>query len=345
MKTLLLVTDAWFPQVNGVVTVLSTLVRGLEKRGWKVVVIHPELFNTVPFPLYPEVPLALFPGKKIQRLFREVKPDYVHIAVEWILGPSARRYCLKHNIPFTTSYHTNFRLYAQRYFRLIAPFAGFIADAYMRWFHGKAAKMLVSNETLRSQLSLRGYKHMVIWPFGVNTELFKRNPRPNIDPGLKGPIFVYFGRIAKEKNIEEFLDAKLPGSKLVIGGGPYCDYLQKKYNGVAKFVGYKKGQELVDWLSVCDVYVFPSRSETFGLTVLEALASGLPVAGHNTIGPGDILTDGVDGYISEDLAEAATKCLTLSRDMCRTKALHYSWDVSIDKFIDHQVLVDYSKVR
>lgn len=345
MKTLLLVTDAWMPQVNGVVTVLSTLVRGLEKRGWKVVVIHPELFTTVPFPLYPEVPLALFPGRKIRQIFREVRPDYVHIAVEWILGPSARRYCIKHGIPFTTSYHTNFRHYAERYLPLIAGIAGAFADAYMRWFHGRAAKMLVSNETLRGQLAARGYKHMVIWPFGVDTALFKRNEASPIDPGLKKPIFVYFGRMAKEKNIEEFLEAKLPGSKLVIGGGPYKDYLESKYSGVAKFVGYKKGQELVDWLSVCDVYVFPSRSETFGLTVLEALACGLPVAGHDTIGPGDILTRGVDGFVSENLAEAAVRCLDLSRDACREKALQYSWDVSVEKFMEHQIQVDYSSLR
>ncbi|OGN16936.1 MAG: hypothetical protein A3C88_00355 [Candidatus Yanofskybacteria bacterium RIFCSPHIGHO2_02_FULL_50_12] len=343
MKTFLLVTDAWTPQVNGVVTVLSTLVRGLEKRGWKVVVIHPELFKTIPFPLYPEVPLALFPGKKIRQVFEEIKPDYVHIAVEWVLGPSARRYCIRNNIPFTTSYHTNFRLYAALYLRPIAGLAGYLADVYMRWFHGGAARMLVSNETLRDELAQRGYKNLVVWPFGVDTERFKRNEESKIDPELAKPIFVYFGRIAKEKSIEEFLDLKLPGSKLVIGGGPYRDYLESKYGNAAKFVGYKKGQELVDWLSVCDVYVFPSRTETFGLTVLEALACGLPVAGHDAIGPKDILTEGIDGYISEDLAEAAVKCLPLSKEACRKKALQYSWEVSIDKFIEHQVQIQYAE--
>lgn len=345
MKTFLLVTDAWAPQVNGVVTVLSTLMRGLEKRGWRVVVVHPELFTTIPFPLYPEVPLALFPGRKIRKIFRETKPDYVHIAVEWILGPSARRFCIANNIPFTTSYHTNFRLYAARYLPLIAPFASWFADMYMRWFHGAATRMLVSNETLRKQLEARGFTNMAIWPFGVDTELFKRNDASKVDPGLKHPIFVYFGRLGKEKNIEEFLEAKLPGSKLVIGGGPYRDHLEKVYGDSAKFVGYKRGQELVDWLSVCDVYVFPSRTETFGLTVLEALACGLPVAGHDEIGPGDILTNGVDGYVSENLAEAAAKCLSLSRGACREKALQYSWDVSIDKFISYQIQVDYSQTR
>lgn len=347
MKKLLLVTDAWLPQVNGVVTVLSTLVKGLEKRGWEVVVIHPELFKTVPFPLYPEVPLALFPGRKIREVFEKEQPDYVHIAVEWVLGPVARRYCIKHKIPFTTSYHTNFRLYAQRYLPLIAPIAGFGADVFMKWFHGRAEKMLVSNETLAGQLSTRGYKNIVIWPFGVDTDLFTRNESSPINPGLPKPIFVYFGRIAKEKSIEEFLEADLPGSKLVIGGGPYKDYLEAKYGNRAKFIGYKKGQELVDWLSVCDVYVFPSRTETFGLTVLEALACGLPVAGHDAIGPRDIITNGTDGYVSENLAGAAVKCLSLSHEACRAKALQYSWDESVEKFIAHQVQVPreiYSKL-
>src|SRR3989338_5835590 len=316
MKTLLLVTDIWMQQVSGIATVLAATVHGLEKRGWRVVVIHPGLFKTMPFPLYPEIPLALFPGRKIRKIFEETKPDHVHIAVEWMLGPSARRYCIRNNIPFTTAYHAN---------------------AYMRWFHDRAEKTLVSNETLRAQLAARGFKNLVVWPFGVDTELFRRNESSTIDTGLPKPIFVYFGRIAKEKSIEEFLDAPLPGSKLVIGDGPYRGHLESKYGRIARFVGYKKGQELVDWLSVCDVYVFPSRSETFGLTVLEGFACGLPVAAHDAMGPKDIVTNGVDGYISENLAEVAVKCLSLSREACRKKALQYSWDLSVEAFMSHQV--------
>ncbi len=336
MKTLLLVTDAWSPQVNGAAIILSRLVTNLEKKNWKIVVIHPELFKTIPSPFYPEVPLALFPGKKIKQIFEETRPDFVHIAVEWTIGLSARRFCLKNNIPFTTAYHTNFRLYARYYLGILGPIAGYFADLYMRWFHGAAVKTLVSNEILRDELEGRGYKHLVVWPFGVDTEFFKRNEASSVTPNLPRPIFVYFGRLAKEKSVEEFLDAKISGSKVVIGDGPNRSFLEKRAAPDVKFVGYKKGQELVDWLSVCDVFVFPSRTETFGLTVLEALACGLPVAGHDVIGPKNVLTEGVDGYISEDLGDAATKCLTLSKDACRKKALQYTWGISIEKFIEHQ---------
>lgn len=339
MKSLLLVTDTWQPQVSGIVTVLTAITNRLEKRGWSVTVVHPGLFRAIPFPLYPEIPLALFPGRTIREIFEKTKPDYVHIATEWVLGSSARRHCIRHGIPFTTSYHTNFRHDAAVYMKPVAPLASYLADSYMRWFHGRASKTLVSNSTLRDELSARGFKNLVLWPFGIDTDLFTRNETSKIDPGLKRPIFVYFGRIGKEKSIEEFLEAQLPGSKLVIGGGPYKEYLESKYGAVAKFVGYKRGQELVDWLSVCDVYVFPSRSETFGLTALEALACGLPVAAHDEMGPKDTVTDGVDGYISENIAEAAAKCLSLTRDACRKKALQYSWDNSVKAFISYQVQI------
>ncbi|MBI4079682.1 glycosyltransferase family 1 protein, partial [Candidatus Kaiserbacteria bacterium] len=333
MKTLLLVTDIWTPQVSGIATVLTSLVARLERRGWKVVVIHPGLFGTIPFPLYPEIRLSLFPGRKIREIFQATKPDYVHIAVEWMLGPSARRYCVKNRIPFTTAYHANVHKNAYVYLWPFGGIASYLAGIYMRWFHGAAERMLVSNETLRAELAARGHKNVVVSPFGVDTELFKRNEKSAVDPELTRPIFVYFGRIAKEKSIEEFLEAKLPGSKLVIGDGPYRKHLESKYGTAAKFVGYKRGQELVDWLSVCDVYVFPSRTETFGLTVLEALACGIPVAGHDAIGPKDILTTGVDGYISEDITNAAIKCLSLSKEACREKALRYSWDAAAEKFM------------
>jgi glycosyltransferase involved in cell wall biosynthesis len=340
-QKLLLVTDAWHPQVNGVVTVFSALVRTLERRGWKVLVVHPEMFRTVPFPLYPEVPLAFFPKKKVEEIFRTFKPDYVHIAVEWTLGRSARTYCLKRGIPFTTSYHTNFRLYAAHYFPWIAAPAGWLADRYMRWFHRKAHRTLVSNATLESELAECGYEHLAVWPFGVDTERFTRMAHPRVGTNLEHPVFVYFGRIGKEKSIDEFLEAKLPGTKLVIGDGPYRASLERRYGHAATFIGYQKGPDLVEWLSVCDVSVFPSRTETFGMTILEALSCGIPVAGHDVIGPRDVITNGVDGFISDDLADAARRCLTLSREACRKTALRHSWDRSADEFISHQVQVRY----
>lgn len=335
-KKLLLVSDAWHPQVNGVVTVLSALVKVLEARGWSVTIVHPGLFWSVPLPFYPEVRFALFPGRKLKKIFSTVKPDYVHIAVEWTLGLSARNFCVRRNIPFTTSYHTNFRLYASYYLRSVSSLAAGSADQYMRWFHSGAERTLVSTDTLKQELAGRGYKNLALWHFGVDTEIFKRNLSTTVEPGLPRPIFVYFGRVSMEKSVEEFLKAKLPGSKLVIGDGPLRRTLEKTYMD-AKFVGYKKRHELVDWLSACDVCVFPSRTETFGLSILESLACGIPVAAHDVLGPKDIITDGVDGYLSDDLAAAAVKCLSLSSDDCRTKAVRFSWESSVDTFLAQQV--------
>ena len=334
MKKLLIVTDAWFPQVNGVVTVFDRISTLLRVRGIEVVVVHPELFDrTFPLPLYPEVPMAILPGKRMREIFLREKPDYVHIATEWTLGLSARWLCLQNKIPFTSSYHTNFPLYAAHYFRygfLLSP----IASMYMRWFHKPAQSLLVSNESLKQQLISDGFHNVNVWPFGIDTDLFKRDETnvPDEAKTLVHPVFVYFGRVCKEKGIEEFLQLSLPGTKLVIGDGPLRIPLEKKYADKATFIGYRRGQELVNWLSACDVCVFPSRTETFGLVVLEALACGLPVAAHNVLGPKDSITHDVDGYLSEDLQDAAIKCLPLSRTDCRQKALHYSWETSADVF-------------
>jgi glycosyltransferase involved in cell wall biosynthesis len=337
MKKLLIITDAWFPQVNGVVTVFDRIASLLRARGVEVLIVHPEMFaHSFPLPLYPEVPMTLFPGKKMRDIFKREKPDYVHIATEWTLGLSARWLCIQNNIPFTSSYHTNFPLYAAHYFKygfLLSP----IASLYMRWFHRAANELLVSNESLKQKLLSEGFRNVNVWPFGIDTVFFKRDESriPEAAKMLAHPIFVYFGRVGKEKGIEEFLRLSLPGTKLVIGDGPLRAKLEKEYAQSAMFVGYKRGQELVDWLSACDVCVFPSRTETFGLVVLEALACGLPVAAHDVLGPRDTITHDVDGYLSEDLQDAAIKCLPLSRADCRQKALHYSWETSADVFLHY----------
>ncbi len=327
MKTLLLVTDAWRPQTNGVVAAYEKMCEGMRQRGYKVVVIHPGLFKTIPLPFYPEIRLALFPRRRLRQIFTREKPDFVHIPVPGTLGLAGRALCKEKEFLFTTCYHTHIAHYIDvrlRYF--FKP-----AYAFLRWFHNSGSATMAATEGLMRELEAHGFTNVVLWPLGVDTELFQRNPAPAL-PSLTKPVFVYMGRIAIEKSLDEFLDADLPGTKLIIGDGPDRARLERKYSDRAMFVGYKRGQELVDWLSLCDVFVFPSRTETFGLAIIEALAVGLPVAAHDCMGPRDIITHGVDGYLSEDLQGAALKCLTLNRDACRNKALRYSWERSAAVF-------------
>jgi glycosyltransferase involved in cell wall biosynthesis len=328
MKKILLVTDAWSPQTNGVVRVLHALVPILQARGHDVWVIEPNQFITIPLPLYREIRLSLFAGARIEHVLDEFKPDAVCIVTEGPLGWAARSVCQRRNIPFVSWYHSHFPLYVDaRLHGLLHP-----VIALIRRFHSAASHTMVSTLTLKKTLELQGYKNLILMPLGVDVELFKRNPEPEL-PKLASPVFVYFSRLAIEKNPEEFLRLSLPGTKLVIGDGPMRKQLEAKYGSTHTFVGYKFGQELVDWLSLADVFVFPSRTETFGLVALEALACGLPVAAHKVMGPGDIVTEGKDGYLSDDLASAAQRCLALSREDCRAKALQYSWERSADALI------------
>jgi glycosyltransferase involved in cell wall biosynthesis len=330
MKRITIVTDAWEPQINGVVVVLRHLIPALERNGYEVTVIHPGLFRfRVSLPTYPEIKLALCAPGRMRRLLNAAKPDHVHVMTEGPLGFMARRACLRNGLSFTTSYETQFPLYAELRLRgLAAP-----SWRYLRWFHGAAARTMVPTESIRAELRAHGFRNLAIWPRGVDTDLFKPSKRGS--EGLARPCFVYVGRLAVEKNVEEFLRLDLPGSKLVIGDGPDRERLESRYGERARFVGYKTGQELVDAISCGDVFVCPSRTETFGLTVVEALACGVPVAAHDAAGPRDILSPGIDGIIGDDLKQAALACLPLAKDACRTKALHYSWDRSASIFESH----------
>lgn len=334
MARILIVTDAWFPQVNGVVTVIDALSKNLERQGHTVSIMHPGLFHSIPFFFYPEVPLTYASTEHIQAFFDKHKPDYIHIATEWMLGLNVRRWCISHNIPFSTSYHTNFPLYVKHYLPFAKSLLSVVAYGYMRWFHSAAYITLVSTKTLQSELARKRFPHIAVWPFGIDTDLFVRAEVP-LDPRLTKPVFMFLGRLAKEKSIEEFLKLELPGSKLVIGDGPEREHLESTYGKGALFVGYQKGPDLVRWLSQATVCVFPSRTETFGLSMVEALSCGIPVAAHKVLGPQDIITHGVDGYLSEDLGEAAMQCLKLSPEACREKALNYSWENSTKIFLKH----------
>ena len=332
---LLIVTDAWHPQVNGVVVTLTKIKQILEADGLQVSLLHPGLFYSVPLPIYPEIRLSIFSGRALRRILKAEQPIHIHIATEGPLGLTARLFCTRHRIPFTTSFHTHFQLYAfVRFPRLLGP-----AHAYLRWFHSGAHRTMVATRGLKRALEASDFRNLVLWPLGVDCERFVRNPSPKVPP-LPKPVFTYFSRLAREKSPEEFLRLSLPGTKLVIGDGPERAKLEAKYGTSAVFVGSKRGQELVDWLSLSDVVVVPSRTETFGLVILESLACGVPVAAHDVMGPRDIITHGVDGYLDDDLATAALSSLRLSSDACRRTALQYSWESSAQAFLRNLVTTE-----
>jgi glycosyltransferase involved in cell wall biosynthesis len=314
-----LVTDAWHPQVSGVVTALEKTKQHLERAGCEVVVIHPGLFRSVPLPWYPEVRLAVLPWRAMRRLLMGGAPDYVHIATEGPLGWSARALCRQYGWRFTTSYHTHFHLYAHARVRpLLRP-----VRTLLRVFHSAATRTMAATPSLERELEAGGFSNVALWPLGVDAGLFVRRPAPHMS-SLPKPVFVFFGRLAPEKSPDEFLKLDLPGTKLVIGDGPERGRLQARFGTEALFVGYQHGQDLVDWLSLSDVMVFPSRTDTFGLVILEALACGIPVAAHDVMGPRDIIDSGVDGVLGADLGEAAlASCrsiaATAARRRCATR--------------------------
>lgn len=334
MDKILIVTDVWTPKVDGIVTSLKKTMEILEKKGIKVIIVHPGLFWTIPLFFYSEIKLSFFSSRKIKKMIKLEQPDYIHIATEGPLGFIARMICVRKNIPFTTSYHTHLPLYAK--IRIDMSFS--VAYLYLRWFHKQAKTTFVSTKSLKNELELHKFNHLTVAPLGVDSDLFTRNIKSKIST-LQKPVFVYFGRIAVEKNVEDFLRCELPGTKLIIGDGPDRAMLENKYGKNNLFIGYKKEQDLVDWLSMCDVFVCPSRTETFGLVILEALSCGIPVAAYKVTGPEDIITNGLDGYLGDNLADSAKKCLTLSTIACREKALLYSWESYVDTFIKNQVKI------
>ncbi len=251
MRRIILVTDAWHPQVNGVVTVFATLCPLLEKRGYVVSVIHPGLFSTIPLPLYPEIRLAVFSWWRVRKLIAEMQPDAVHIATEGPLGLAARAACRARDIPFTTSYHTHFQQYIDVRFKFFSS----IVYRLMRWFHNGAASTMVATASLQSELEAYGFKNVVLWPLGVDTERFVRNPTPTFPP-LTKPVFVFFSRLAPEKSPEEFLALDLPGTKLVIGDGPDRPRLESRYGKTARFVGYCRATALrFSWERSADIFL------------------------------------------------------------------------------------------
>lgn len=315
---ILIVTDAWMPQVNGVVTTLSRVGRALVEDGHEVLFIAPDRFRTVPCPTYPEIRLALWPRRRFERLVRAFRPDAIHVATEGPLGHAARRYCLRHGLPFTSAYHTQF----PQYLRLRFPIPLAVSHGYLRRFHRPAARTLVPTESVRRELVARGYEHVVLWSRGVDSELF--HPRPKDFLRAPRPVAMYVGRVAVEKHLDAFLALDLPGSKYVVGQGPDLEMLRRKYPQ-ARFVGAKFGEELAAYLAAADVFVFPSRTDTFGLTMLEAMASGVPVAAYPVTGPKDVVRHGETGILDEDLRAAVLRALELDPARCVAYARRYTW--------------------
>jgi glycosyltransferase involved in cell wall biosynthesis len=327
---LLVATDAWHPQVNGVVRTYERLAQEAPKQGCEVSLLAPNLFRTLPCPTYPEIRLALVTPGAISRHVDAVHPDFIHIATEGPIGLMTRRYCRKMHRPFTTSYHTRFPEYVSA--RLPIPEDWFYA--LQRRFHNSAAGTFVATKSVADDLTARGFNRLMPWSRGVDTELFK--PRKVRLYGEK-PVFLYVGRVAVEKNIKAFLDLDLPGRKVVIGSGPQSAELTRLYPD-ALFPGPRQGEELAQAYASADVFVFPSITDTFGLVLLEALASGVPVAAFPVSGPRDVITDPRAGALGSDLRAAALAALKLDRTHARAHALTYTWENSARQFIDNMLI-------
>lgn len=328
---LLLVTDAWAPQVNGVVRTLETVVEQLRGRGDEVEVVHPGLFRTVPCPTYPEIRLALAPGRGLEQAWERFQPDAVHIATEGPLGMAARRACLRRKQPFSTAFHTRFPEYVHARTRIPAS----LSYRVMRWFHGPAERVMVATETVQRDLEHHGFGNCVRWSRGVDTAAFSPEGPRALE--LEGPVFLYCGRVAVEKNIEAFLALDLPGTKLVVGDGPARASLERRFPD-AVFAGMQRGADLAAHYRSADVFVFPSRTDTFGLVMLEALASGLPVAAYPVSGPLDVVGGTDVAVLDEDLGRAARAALDLDPARCRAFAEEHSWARCADLFRSYLAL-------
>lgn len=341
---LTLITDAWFPQVNGVVRTLDTVIGHLKEQGVDVDILSPEDFKTYPCPTYPEIRLALFPGSVIRERISTFQPDAIHIATEGPLGFSARRFCKRHDLAFTTAYHTKFPEYVN--LRTGLPLKWLYG--LMRRFHNASSAVMVATRSIALELESHGIKNIKSWSRGVDLELFKPYPKDGIEGlnHLPRPFLLYVGRVAVEKNINAFLDLDVDGTKIVIGDGPQLESLQKEYPDV-QFLGKKTGEELARHYAIGDVFVFPSRTDTFGLVNLEALASGVPVAAYPVPGPIDIIGakghgtrddfDQAIGAVNEDLSLAVQEALKCQSEDCRTYAEFYSWGACAKLFTKHLV--------
>jgi len=324
-----IITDAWEPQVNGVVRTLQSVRAVLEREGHRVLVISPDKFLSLPCPTYPEIRLAVTRVATVGNMLEEFQPEAIHLATEGPLCVAARRWCIRHGFPFTTAYHTQFPDY-------VSARSGVPAEwvwRYIKWFHAPAAAILASTPSIRQSLVDHGLTQVRHWGRGVDLANFRPGAEPHpAMAGLAGPVQLYVGRVAIEKNLEAFLDSRHPGTKVVVGDGPARATLEARYPE-ARFLGALFGPELARAYAAADVFVFPSKTDTFGLVMIEALACGVPVAGYPVTGPIDILTPEV-GATSTDLDQAIAEALTKDRAACAAYGAGFTWEVSARQFVE-----------
>lgn len=325
---IMIVTDAWEPQVNGVVRTLKQTMHELKKLGHEIEMITPLEFKTVPCPTYPDISLSLFPGKKVKQKMSDFQPDAIHIATEGPLGIAARSFALKNKLPFTTAYHTRFPEYVKA--RTAIPLA--ITYKFLRWFHDPSLALMAPTDVVIKDLKHYGFTNTVLWTRGVDLDIFKMQESRVLESDP--PIFLYVGRVAVEKNIEAFLELKLPGSKWVVGDGPALEGLKNKYP-LVNYLGVLQQEELAKVYAAADVFVFPSKTDTFGLVLLEAMACGLPVAAYPVTGPIDVLGDCEAGVMRENLQEACLLALRIPKSEARKHAEKFSWKVASEQFLEH----------
>ncbi len=321
-----IVTDAWYPQPNGVVRVLGTIKNRVEAAGHDVLIVSPDQFRTIPCPSYSEIRLALAPSGKVSSLLDAFAPHAIHIATEGPLGWAARFYCLARSRPFTTAYHTKFPQYLHARTRL--PLSWLYGA--MRRFHAPARHVLVPSSSVARELTEVGFANLRPWSHGVDIDLFRPRGKGALD--FPRPIFMYVGRVTVDKNLPAFLNLNLPGTKVVVGSGPSRSSLMRRYPD-ARFLIANGDEELARFYSAADAFVFPSRTDTFGLVMLEAMAAGVPVAAFPVTGPLDVIGDSSAGVLAEDLRAAALKALSIPSDLCRAHAARFSWDRVADEFL------------
>ncbi len=330
---ILIVTDAWYPQVNGVCRTLKNLGDELKKIGHQVEYIEPNQFFTVPMPKYNEIKLSLNVWPRVGKLISKADADIIHIATEGPIGIFAKRYCVKNKLKFTTSYHTQF----DKYLKLYYPYLPIkLAQKFLKGFHSKAEKILVTTQSMKDELQEIGFDKdkMVVWTRGANHGAFQKPKKINLE--YKRPIYLYVGRVSIEKNIRAFLDLDLEGTKLVVGKGPDLDKLKKEYPE-AIFKGQRTNGELASYFASSDVFVFPSKTDTFGIVIIEALKCGLPVAAYPVAGPKDIFNGTNIGSLNNDLKKAAIEALKSDRSACIEHAKKYTWENCAKIFLNSAV--------
>jgi len=322
---ILVATDAWHPQVNGVVRTLTMMAEAAKSFGVEVSFLTPETFHTFGLPSYPDLRVAIPRRRRIAQIIEAAEPDNIHIATEGPIGFAARAYCRRRKVPFTTSFHTRFPEYVSARF----PIPEAWVWAGLRWFHGASSAVMAATPALANELLERDFNNVVLWPRGVDGHLFR--PR-EIDLGYAKPVYLSVGRVAVEKNLEAFLALDLQGTKVIVGDGPAKAELQAKYPK-AVFLGSMQGEALAEVYSGADVFVFPSKTDTYGLVLLEALASGVPVAALPVTGPKDVIGSAPVGVLSDDLQAACLRALKIDRQSCLDFAANHTWEASARAFV------------